>query len=339
VANQRFQNALNLTTQTTPPIWFMRQAGRYHQHYQALKQKHSFMELCKVPELAAEVAMGPIEDFDFDLAIMFSDLLFPLEALGMGLDYAPGPQLGWHLAPDTIANLRNIDDAVPHLEFQKEVMLATRDRLPEDKSLIGFVGGPWTLFTYAVDGAHKGHLIDSKTQIGLFNQFCNTLIPLLKKNIELQLEGGAEVVMVFDTAAGEISPIFFQHYVVGRLNELSAAFPKQLAYYGKMIQMPYLKNILGEPNWAGVGADHRWYLPDLLSTNRQQFVQGNFDETLLFSSTEEFMKRLNEFLAPMKALSKKERAGWVCGLGHGVLPKTPEKHVRLFVETVREVFS
>src|SRR6476619_1299189 len=90
IGNARFQNALARKPQGTPPIWFMRQAGRYHRHYQALRAKHSFMELCKVPELASEVALGPILDFDFDVAILFSDLLFPLEGLGMGLSYDDG---------------------------------------------------------------------------------------------------------------------------------------------------------------------------------------------------------------------------------------------------------
>src|SRR6266550_2775178 len=100
IGNARFQNALARRAQSVPPIWLMRQAGRYHQHYQALRQKHSFVDLCKQPELAAEVALGPVQDFDFDAAILFSDLLFPLEALGIALDYADrGPQLdrlcGW----------------------------------------------------------------------------------------------------------------------------------------------------------------------------------------------------------------------------------------------------
>ena len=86
-----------------PPVWFMRQAGRYHSHYQGMKQRYSFMELCKVPEAACETAMGPIGDFDFDAAILFSDLLFPLEAMGTGLRYDPGPKLDWHL--ESVADL------------------------------------------------------------------------------------------------------------------------------------------------------------------------------------------------------------------------------------------
>src|SRR5207248_10767770 len=110
IGNERFQNALARRPQATPPIWLMRQAGRYHKHYQALRAKHSFMDLCKQPELAAEVALGPVLDFDFDAAILFSDLLFPLEALGMGLEYTDqGPQLEWRLDPNSISQLRSVD--------------------------------------------------------------------------------------------------------------------------------------------------------------------------------------------------------------------------------------
>ena len=91
IRNEKFRNAVNNIPQKVPPIWFMRQAGRYHSHYQNLRKKHNFVQLCKTPELAAEVAMGPINDFDYDVAILFSDILFPLESLGLELDYAPGP--------------------------------------------------------------------------------------------------------------------------------------------------------------------------------------------------------------------------------------------------------
>ncbi|HYV24055.1 MAG TPA: uroporphyrinogen decarboxylase family protein, partial [Pyrinomonadaceae bacterium] len=159
IGNLRFQNALARVPQRTPPIWLMRQAGRYHKHYQALRAKHSFVDLCKQPELAAEVALGPVIDFGFDAAILFSDLMFPLEALGMGLEYTDhGPRLGWQLNEQTISQMRSLEDAWPHLLFQGEAMRATRERIPSDRSVIGFVGGPWTLFVYAVEGTHKGSL-------------------------------------------------------------------------------------------------------------------------------------------------------------------------------------
>src|SRR6185503_9076374 len=199
--NLRFHNALARTPQITPPIWLMRQAGRYHRHYQNLRRQHSFMDLCKRPDLAAQVALGPVLDFDFDTAILFSDLLFPLEALGMGLQYTDrGPELGWKLDRSTLPRLRGTDEALKDLMFQGEALRLTRNLLPEDKSLIGFVGGPWTLFVYAVAGTHK-NVERAKQELQLFERFCQTLVPLLIKNIELQLANGAEVVMIFDTAA------------------------------------------------------------------------------------------------------------------------------------------
>src|SRR6058998_1484999 len=134
IGSARFQNALARRAQPTPPIWLMRQAGRYHRLYQALRKKHSFMELCKEPDLAAEVALGPVLDFDFDAAILFSDLLFPLEALGMGLRYADhGPELGWRLDRQTIPQLREVEEAWPNLLFQGQALRATRARLPADR--------------------------------------------------------------------------------------------------------------------------------------------------------------------------------------------------------------
>ncbi|MGE3973305.1 MAG: uroporphyrinogen decarboxylase family protein [Bdellovibrionales bacterium] len=347
--NQKFQNAIRGVPQKTPPIWFMRQAGRYHKHYQALRAKHSFMDLCKVPELATEVALGPVEDFDFDVSILFSDLLFPLETLGMGLEYTDqGPRLGWHLTPENIRNLKTPAEALKGLEFQKEAVALTRKKLPSDKSLIGFVGGPWTLFVYAMEGGHAGSLTQAKSHLSLFNSFCEVMTPLLMENIQLQLQGGAEAVMVFDTAAGEVSPMIFQNYIQPQLEKIARSAPGKLGYYSKGTTTSHFSR-QGEWNtdfsslWIGMGFDHRFDLAYFLKKKNQVspkgFVQGNFDQSLLFLPPQEFKTQLMKYLEPFQKLSESERAGWVSGLGHGVLPKTPEENVRTFVKTVREVFS
>jgi uroporphyrinogen decarboxylase len=338
IGNARFQNALARREQTTPPIWLMRQAGRYHKHYQALREKYSFMDLCKRPELAAEVALGPVRDFDFDAAILFSDLLFPLEALGMGLEYTDrGPQLGWNLNEETLARLRSLDDAWPQLLFQGEAMRATRDRLPPDRSLIGFVGGPWTLFVYAVEGSHKGSLVESKKLLPLFPRFCETLVPLLARNIELQLDGGAEVVMIFDTAAGELSPDIFRTEVVPQLQSLTTTNAARIGYYSKGTQPAHLRDpLFTDGGLAGVGVDSRWNMSEVFDLFPNGFVQGNFDQALLFGGRNELKQHLIRYLEP---LANQTSPGWICGLGHGVLPGTPEENVRLFVETVREVMQ
>lgn len=341
MANIRFQNALSRTPQAVPPIWFMRQAGRYHKHYQSLRAQHTFIELCKMPDVAAEVAMGPIQDFDFDVAILFSDLLFPLEAMGMGLAYEPAPKLGWSLTPERLKDLRRVDEAMPHLEFQKLAMQKTRARLPDSKSLVGFVGGPWTLFTYAVEGAHKGGLESSKKLLSLFPKFCEIIVPILKRNIQLQLEGGAEVVMVFDTAAGELSPGVYREAVIPSLNELSRMFPKKLGYYAKNAQSYHLDHPFFRDRelLAGLGFDHRWEISGALKTQNVGFVQGNFDQALLFMAPQDFENEVRRYLAPILKLSIEQRAGWVSGLGHGVLPGTPEENVRSLVRIIREVMA
>ena len=338
IGNLHFQNALARIPQPTPPIWLMRQAGRYHRHYQNLRRQFSFMDLCKQPELAAHVALGPVLDFDFDAAILFSDLLFPLEALGMGLEYTEaGPQLGWKLTHESIGKMGSVEEAFEHLGFQGEAARATRQLLPKDKSLIGFVGGPWTLFVYAVEGTHK-HLEQAVKELTLFQKFCETMVPLLVQNIELQLQNGAEVVMVFDTAAGGLSPGVFQRAVVPQLEQLAGAFPSSLGYYSKGTTRAHLDHSLFTGgSFAGIGLDHHWDLRAALAMFQSGFVQGNFDQNLLRDSRPtELKQHLENFLDP---LLNHDRTGWICGLGHGVLPNTPEENVRLFVNTVREVLQ
>lgn len=338
--NSKFQNALQGRQQACPPIWFMRQAGRYHSHYQALKQKYSFMQLCKEPELAAEVAWGPVEEFDFDVAILFSDLLFPLEVLGMGLEYNPGPILSHRLDFDSLKRMKPVEEALQGMEFQRQAMRLTREKLPDDKSLIGFVGGVWTLFTYAVEGAHKGHLLGAKTQPELYKAFSEILLPFLKGNIQLQLDGGAEVVMIFDTAAGELSPHLFREWIEPGLKQLSETFPNRLGYYSKGTQAAHLAGLMtADTGFAGFGVDHGWDLPQTLKTLPKGFLQGNFDQSLLFCQSSDFKKILGSYLDRLQELPASERKSWVCGLGHGVLPQTPEAHVKYFVEEVRRRFS
>ncbi|MCB0342280.1 MAG: uroporphyrinogen decarboxylase [Pseudobdellovibrionaceae bacterium] len=346
MANDLFKAALSGEPVSVPPIWFMRQAGRYHSHYQNLRSRYSFMDLCKVPELAAEVAYGPVAEFDFDVSIMFSDLLFPLEAFGMGLTYEPGPVLGWKLNRRTLKDLKSVDEALPLLQFQGDVLRATRQRLPQNKSLIGFIGGPWTLYTYAVEGGHKGALTEAKADLTLFTDFTSRLLPLLQENIRLQLNAGAEIVMIFDTAAGELSPSLFNSLVVPELEKLSQSFPGRLGYYSKLTDNSHLRpRLWQDPNWAGFGVDHRWNVHEVLAGRNKSvgpekgFVQGNFDQALLFSEPEQFKKVLGDYLNPLVEMSPEQRRGWVCGLGHGILPQTPEKHVHLFIETVRKRFS
>ena len=337
--NTKFLNSLNRTPQKGPPVWFMRQAGRYHDHYQALKKDHTFEELCKNPLLAAETAMGPINEFDFDVAILFSDILFPLEALGMDLSYNPGPQFGLHLNEENANSLLVNQNPISFMNFQGEAIERTIERLPNEKSLIGFVGGPWTLISYACNINKDSRQINlNNFQIGLLD---NVILPLLKENIKLQLNAGAEVVMIFDSAAHQLDEEDLNIYLEKTFNSLAKEFPNKVGYYAKdgiNYETIIAKQDDHEIDLAGMGLDSNIDIRDYFKKTTNGFVQGNFSEHFLTLPLEEFLPKLDIFINQMSDLTPEDRAGWVCGLGHGVLKTTPQENVKEFVRRIREAF-
>jgi uroporphyrinogen decarboxylase len=334
-----------------PPVWFMRQAGRYHSHYQALKRKHSFMELCKVPELAAETTFGPIRDFDFDAAILFSDLLFPLEILGMGLEYSPGPKLGWHLRERTdLAKLnparKNPQELAQEISYQGEALTLIRKGLAPEKSLLGFVGGPLTLFYYAVEGSHQGSLESAKTglQDGRFDGFFKILAPFLVENMSLQARSGADAVAVMDTCAGDVEPSLYREIVVPTLREVLSQFrarhpETRVVYYSKGTGPSHWQHLEGLPIEC-LGIDWHSNLSEVVKNFGSRWaIQGNFDPNLMVLPEAECMREIEKFFEPVLKLPRSALQGWICGLGHGVLQTTPEQNVRNFIRYQKEIFA
>ena len=267
-----------------PPVWFMRQAGRYHRHYQVLRARHEFMDLCKVPALACEVTMGPIEDFGFDAAILFSDLLFPLEAMGMGLRYAPGPLLDWHLRGlDDLPRLQGGAARAAHMDFQAEAIRLLKQRLPSDRALIGFVGGPFTLFAYAAAGSHENATQAlSGLENGTYAAFNEKLLDLLAANMKLQAAAGTDCVALFDTAAGEIDAATYGTHVVPVLADLLARFRRldpttPVTYYSRGTGPAYWDQLFGLP-FQCLGVDWRHSMPEVLTRYADRWaIQGNVD--------------------------------------------------------------
>jgi uroporphyrinogen decarboxylase len=339
VAASRFVQAVAGEIQDVPPIWCMRQAGRYQDSYQALRRHHSFDALCREPDLAARVALNAVEELDFDAAILFSDLLFPLDALGLPVSYDDGgPKLARRLDDSVLDTLRDADAAMADLAFQAAAVAETRAQLPGDRGLIGFIGGPWTLFVYAMEGTHTGTLTRAKTSLPLYRRFAAHLVPLLERMARAQLSAGADLVMVFDTAAGDLSPAAFQQDVAPDLARLASALPRQLGYYARGLHPAHLEGLGASMGpWAGLGLDWRWNLAGALTApDRRGFVQGNLDPSLLHLSGAALTRALDEFLDPLARLDPAERRGWICGLGHGVLQGTPTSSVTTFVRTVRK---
>lgn len=330
---------------TQVPVWFMRQAGRYHSHYQNIKKDSDFMTMCKNPEMACEITMGPIRDFNFDAAILFSDLLFPLEQLGLGLTYAPGPILEFRIeTPADVKKCKLIQDSRSYYNFQKEATKLLRAELPQTKSLLGFVGAPWTLYTYAVEGSHSGNLTSSKKGFydGRWQGFCEILIPELLTEMSVQAEGGADAVCLFDTAVGELTFVDFKEFVLPMLRKVTSEFKKlhptkKVVYYSKLTHMNYLQEIQ-DKNIDVLGIDWRMDLASALKTlGNDYMIQGNFDPSYLHYDWANVEKKLEQFWAPLRELKNLDR--WICGLGHGVLQQTPEENVRKTVEYIHKNFN
>jgi uroporphyrinogen decarboxylase len=328
---------------STLPVWFMRQAGRYHSHYQGIKKNSDFMTMCKNPELACEVTLGPIQDFAFNAAILFSDLLFPLEQLGMGLSYVSGPPtLEWHL--ETVEDIKKLQLKAPGREFYKfqgEACKLLRERLPKDVTLLGFVGAPFTLYTYAVEGSHAGNLVSAKKGLydGRFEAFTKILIPEVVTEMVTQAQNGAQAVALFDTAAGELSAPDFKELIVPKINAVLKAFKEQcpntkVIYYSKHTQAAHVK-ALDLTNIDVVGVDWRCDLVEIQKLLPPHvFIQGNLDPAWLHLPWELLEKKASAYYADLRHRGLDFKR-WIAGLGHGVLIQTPETNVRNLVKLIQ----
>ena len=332
MSNILFENALQRKSQNTPPIWFMRQAGRYHSHYRKLKEKYSFEQLCKTPELAAEVAFGPIQEFDYDVAILFSDILFVLEGLGLELKFDPGPKFNSTINSKNYNQYGDIGRAIEHMQFQSEAIKITKEKIPKNKSLIGFVGGPWTLSKYAF-GNNNINKIDTKLNLEYISK---TILPVLKKNIQLQLDAGVEIVMIFDSSLHDLDPINFNDKYIDFLKDIALAFPQKVGYYSRGKNEENLLNCLNLP-FAGFGYDYSIKLSNMFKKQETGFIQGNFNEKFILQEPKYFLEHLENYIQEIKSIEDKK--GWICGLGHGINKDTPEKNVHLFIENIRKEFS
>ena len=339
--NAKFKNAVMGIPQDVPPIWFMRQAGRYHSHYQNLRKKHTFEELCKNPELSAEVACGPMLDFDYDVAILFSDILFPLELFGLDLSYRPGPTFGNFLVRGDEKKHISNQQIIDFLSFQVDALRLTRNYLHENKSLVGFVGGPWTILSYGMDIKQRDSFHFSNDKVFIEQILYEKIVPIIRKNIELQLNSGAEIVYIFDTNSKQLNEKYYLNtYLETLKNELFFTFKKKLAYFSKNRSF-YTQEVskISDLQLAGVVYSIENGLSEFLRSRGNFFVQGNFSPQSILKPHDYYIDDFKLFVNKIKKLSVKQRSGWICSLNHGVLPKTPEKNVRHFITNIREELS
>lgn len=338
--NKPFLEVLSGRRLAVPPIWMMRQAGRYLPEYRELRAKAGgFLDLCFTPELAAEVTLQPIRRFGFDAAIIFSDILVIPYALGRGVRFevGEGPRLDPLDTPDKIATLVSQADFTK-LEPVYEALRRVRAELPQSTALIGFCGAPWTVATYMIAGQGTPDQAPARLMAYRHSDAFVRLIDILVENsivyLLSQLEAGADVLQIFDTWAGVLSPREFAHWSIE---------PTRRIVEGVRKVRPDAK-IIGFPRGAGAqlpdyvaatGVDAvslDWTAAPALIRERVQSkvaVQGNLDPLALIAGGGALDQAVDDVLANFA------QGRFIFNLGHGIQPETPIAHVEQMIARVR----
>jgi len=331
-----FLRACRGETVAETPIWIMRQAGRYLPEYRALREKHSFLDVCRIPEVCAEVTAQPIDRFGFDAAILFSDILIPLIGMGVPIDFDPGPKLAKRITRrQDIAMLRwqGAATSAPHL---KPVIRAVKQRLQGRVPLIGFGGSPFTLAGYLIDGGGSKDLVAARTFLARDPEgFAELLDVLTEATIDFlkeQIAAGVDAVMLFDTQAGWLPPADFSRFAVAPADRILRSIPRgtPTIYFALAPSDGHLEAMRGMHTDV-TGLDYRVPLGRaraILGEGRG--VQGNLDPAVLMGPPEQIVARAEEVLRENGG-----RPGHIFNLGHGIYPETPLDNVQLLVSTVK----
>ncbi len=328
------------------PIWLMRQAGRYLPEYRGLRRTTTFLQLCKNPELAAEVMLGAVGRLGVDAAIIFSDLLLILEPMGIDLEFSAGegPVLG-----NPIRTAADIDrllelESIEPLGFVIETVRKTRAGLPESLPLIGFAGAPFTLAAYAIEGGSSRNyrLVKSLmyNDTGAWDALMGRLARAATLLLNAQINAGVQLVQLFDSWAGCLGVDDYRRYVLPHVRSVIEALRPGVPVIHFATGNPALLPLLGEAfgkrrRDAVVGVDWRIRLDDAWRTiGYDKAIQGNLDPAVLLASPVEIRRRVKDLLHQAGG-----RPGHIFNLGHGVLPQTPVENVIALVEAVHELSS
>ncbi|OHE56288.1 MAG: uroporphyrinogen decarboxylase [Thermodesulfovibrio sp. RBG_19FT_COMBO_41_18] len=321
------------------PVWLMRQAGRYLPQYQAVRANIDFLTLCKTPKLAAEVTLQPVDILGVDAAILFSDILIPVEAMGMRLEFSDkeGPILREPIRNKSAVEKLIIPDTEEDMPFVPETIKILRKELENKVPLIGFSGAPFTLATYMIEGGTSKNFLNTKKMMfqysGAFNYLMEKLTDTILSYLSAQIKAGAQAVQIFDTWAGILTPVEYKEFALPYVKKTISELKKE------GVPVIYFVNdcagILKEVRKSGAdvtGIDWRIDISDAIKRlGKKMVVQGNLDPCELFLPKEKLEERIKDIL--WKGESAK---GHVFNLGHGVLPETPVENVIAMVEAVHK---
>ncbi|MCH8525183.1 MAG: uroporphyrinogen decarboxylase [Balneolales bacterium] len=320
-----------------PPVWMMRQAGRYLPEYMELRKKYSFFERVETPELAAEITMQPIDRFGPDAAIIFSDILVIPQALGLEvtLNEGEGPRLPNPIRTAADAMAITVPDVADRLHYVMEALTITRKRLDGRAALIGFAGAPWTILCYMVEGRGSKDFARVKqfcyTEPDAARHLLNVITEATIAYLKAQVEAGAQAVQVFDSWAGLLGPEDFSEWAfpyLSRISESITTVPVILYPKGSWYA---LERLSYKTNAAAIGVD--WTVsPEYArqATRNDITLQGNFDPSKLMLPPEQIKAGVERMI---------NRFGvqrYIVNLGHGILPNIPVHHAGAFIQAVKE---
>ncbi len=337
--NDRFLKACRREPVDCTPVWFMRQAGRYMQEYQAIRAKHSILEVCKTPELAAQVTLQPIDRFPLDAAIIFADILLPLEAMGLQLEFAEGEGPVIH---NPVRDRASVDQLRPvdgdELAYVEEAIRQARRALTGKVPLIGFAGAPFTLASYAIEGGGSRNYILTKQLMyrepEVWHKLMDKLARVVTGYLRRQIRAGAEAVQLFDSWVGCLSPGDYAEYVLPHVQLIFDGLKREqvpLIHFGTGTGS--LLRLMRQAGGDVIGLDWRVHLDDAWRTvGHDVAVQGNLDPVVLFASVHEIERRVEDILRRAAG-----RPGHIFNLGHGILPNTPIDSVAVTAEMVHKL--
>ncbi len=334
-----FLRAARCEPTETTPVWIMRQAGRYMPQYMAVRRTVSFIELCKRPELAAEVTLTAQRVLGVDAAILFADLLPILEPMGFRLEYVKGdgPKIRNPIrTPQDVQHVQVLENP-DELAFVYDAARLVRAQLPADIPLLGFAGAPFTLASYVIEGGGSRHYARTKELMfrhpRAWDELMAKLTDSLIKYINRQVEAGCQAVQIFDSWAGCLSPHDYRQFVAPHTRRLIAGITEGIPVINFLTGNPALIPCQVETGGSVIGVDWRMELCDVLPLlDDHHAVQGNLDPLVLHAEPETIRQHARRILGYVG-----KRPGHIFNLGHGVLPDTPLENVQALVQMVHDI--
>lgn len=337
IKNDLFLKALKGETVSRPPVWMMRQAGRFLPEFRAIREKYDFFTRCRTPELASEITVQPYRRFGMDAAILFSDILVIPQAMNIEVEMKAG--VGPWL-PKPIRSQKDVDEVIVpdvkvELGYVMEAIKATKELLNNEVPLIGFAGSPWTILCYCVQG--QGSKTFDKAKEFCFTQpiaahtllqkITDTTIAYLKEKVK----SGVDAVQIFDSWGGMLSPVDYQEFSWKYINQIIEALKDEVPVIAFGKGCWFALEEMSNSNASALGVD--WTITPKMArklTNNSITLQGNFDPARLLSPPKEIKKLVTQMIDDFG----KDR--YIVNLGHGILPNIPLENAKAFIDAVKE---